>query len=84
MEAFLSNSIGMAATAIIVAPTIIAYERRGDLTWSRDWPLLTIGVGGLVVLSLDYTLAYNDAVRGVVEWNERVETAFEDAHPEAP
>lgn len=76
--------IGVAAVAMMVTPTVIAIRRRHDLTWSRDWPLLAVGVGGLIVLSFDYTAAYQDAVRDVVRWNEAVETAFEDCHPEAP
>ena len=76
--------VALAAATMMVAPLVVAYDRRHDLTWGRDWPLLALGVGGLVVLSLDYTVAYQDAIRRVVEWNDRVENAFEDAHPLAP
>jgi hypothetical protein len=41
-------------------------------------------VGGLIVLNVDYTLSYQDAMRGVVEFNDRVEADFEARHPEAP
>ncbi len=76
--------VGLAAVAMIVAPLAVGYERRNDLSWGHDWPLLALGVGGLILLSLDYTAAYQDAVARVVQWNERIEDAFEDAHPDAP
>jgi hypothetical protein len=76
--------VALAAVTMMVAPAVVAYERRHDLAWGDDWPLLVVGVGGLLVLSLDYTVAYQDAIKRVVEWNDRVENAFEDAHPEAP
>jgi hypothetical protein len=76
--------VALVATALVVAPTYVAYQRRQDLGWHRDWPLLAVGVGGLVVLSLDYTAAYQDALRGVVDYNERAEAAFEARHPHAP
>lgn len=76
--------VALAAATMILAPIAVAYERRHDLTWGGDWPLLVVGVGGLLVLSLDYTVAYQDAMRRVVEWNDRVEEAFEDGHPSGP
>jgi hypothetical protein len=77
-------AVALAAMAAIAVPVWVAYDRRSDLSWSRDWPLLATSVGGLIVLSIDYTTAYEDAMRGVVEWNERAEAAFDDAHPDAP
>jgi hypothetical protein len=76
--------VALAAVTMMVAPVVVAYDRRHDLTWGHDWPLLVVGVGGLLVLSLDYTFAYQDAIKRVVEWNDRLENAFEDQHPEAP
>ena len=76
--------IALAAVAMIVAPAVIAYGRRDDLSWGNDWPLLATGLGGLFVLSLDYTTAYQDALRGVVQFNERAEEAFERDHATAP
>lgn len=76
-------AIAVAATAAVVVPIVIAAERSSDLTWRHDWPLLVSGAAGLVVLSFDYTSSYDDAMRGVVEWNERAEATFESAHPEA-
>jgi hypothetical protein len=77
-------AIALASLAAVVVPVYVAYERRADLTWSKDWPLLATSVAGLVVLSVDYTTSYEDAMRGVVEANERAEDAFEAAHPDAP
>jgi hypothetical protein len=76
--------IALAALAAVVAPLVVAYDRRADLTWQRDWPLLATGVAGIFVLSFDYTASYEDAMRGVVEWNERAEADFESRHPDAP
>lgn len=69
--------------AMIVVPGILALERREELSWSKNWPLLAIGLAGLVSLSIDYTAAYQDAMRGVVEFNERREAEFQARRPEA-
>jgi hypothetical protein len=76
--------VALAAAAAIVVPAVIAASRASDLRWGRDWPLLASSAAGLIVLSFDYTSSYEDAMRGVVRWNERVEQEFEDAHPDAP
>lgn len=77
-------AIALAATAMVVVPSVIAYERRNDLSWSRDWPLLVTGIGGAIVLTSDYSSSYQDALRAVVEHNERREAEFEDRHAAAP
>ena len=77
-------AVALAAAAAILTPIAIGLHRGSDLTLSHDWPLLGVGLAGLVVLSIDYTDSYQDAARGVVDWNERAEAAFEDAHPAAP
>jgi hypothetical protein len=78
--------LGVAAVALaaVAAPFYIAHHRNEKLTWSRDWPLIASGFGGLIVLSFDYTTSYEDAMRGVVQWNERAEAEFNHLHPEAP
>jgi hypothetical protein len=76
-------TVALSALAAIAIPAYVGY-RRSNLTWQRDWPLLATGVGGLIVLSIDYTSSYEDAMRGVVQFNEGAEAAFEDAHPDAP
>src|SRR5262245_43443536 len=77
-------AIGLGSVAMIAVPIYLAYQRRSDLSWGHDWPLLATGLGGLIVLSIDYTLSYQDAMRGVVEFNDRVEAEFEARHPDAP
>ena len=74
----------LVAAAAVLIPIGIAYQRRNDLSWRRDWPLLATSLGGLFVLSIDYTISYQDSLRAVVEFNEREEKAFEDRHPDAP
>jgi hypothetical protein len=78
--------LGIAAIAVtaVVVPSVIAYERSGDLTWNRDWPLLVTGIAGATVLAIDYTNSYQAALRAVLEYNERQEADFEAAHPDAP
>ncbi len=76
--------VALGAAAMIVAPIAVGIVRRNELTWDHDWPLLVTGTVGVVILSLDYTSSYQDAVRGVVHFNERKEAAFEAAHPDAP
>lgn len=76
--------VALAAAALVAVPVVVAARRTNDLTWRGDWPLLATGLGGLALLSIDYTAAWQDAQRGVVEFNERQEAAFEDHHPDAP
>jgi hypothetical protein len=76
--------VALASLAAVIVPAYVGYQRRADLTWQRDWPLLVASIGGLVLLSFDYTASYEDAMRGVGQWNERAEAAFQDAHPDAP
>lgn len=76
--------VALASVAAVVVPVVIAARRGNELTWKRDWPLLGVGVLGLSVLSLDYTLSYEDAIRGAVRWNEAREGAFVRAHPGSP
>ncbi len=77
-------AIAAAAAAAVVAPALIAFERRSELTWSHDWPLLLVGAGGATVLAIDYSSSYEDALRGALELNEQREAEFEAAHPDAP
>lgn len=76
--------IALAAVTAIIVPTVVAYQRSGDLSWHRDWPLLVSGIAGATVLAIDYTNSYQDALRATLEYNERVEADFEAAHPDAP
>jgi hypothetical protein len=76
--------IALVATAAIVIPIVVASRRGSDLSWKHDWPLVGAGVLGLSVLSFDYTSSYEDAMRAVVQWNEKHENEFHEAHPEEP
>jgi len=76
--------IALASAAMVVVPIVVAYQRRDDLTWGNDWPLLATGLTGLFILNIDFTSSYQDAIRGVVQFNERAEETFERAHPDAP
>jgi hypothetical protein len=76
--------VGLAAAAMIFVPGIIGYGRRDELSFRNDWPLLATAIGGLILLSVNYSLAYEDAIRGVVEFNEREQDRFDARHPDAP
>jgi hypothetical protein len=76
--------VAIAALAAIMVPIYTAAHRGDALTWNNDWPLLATGLGGLIVLSFDYTSSYEDAMHGVVKWNESAEAEFNRTHPMAP
>jgi hypothetical protein len=77
-------AIALAAATAVIVPSVVAYERRSDLSWSSDWPLLVTGIVGATVLVSDYSSSYEAATRAVIEYNERREAEFEARHPDAP
>jgi hypothetical protein len=77
-------AIAVVASGMVLVPSVIAFERRDDLRWGRDWPLLVTGLAGAIILTTDYSSSYQDAMRAVLDYNERSEAAFEAAHPDAP
>lgn len=77
-------AIAVVAAIAIATPFYEASRRNSELKWDQDWQLIATGLGGLIVLSFDYTSSYQDSMRGVVQWNDRAELEFEKSHPEAP
>jgi hypothetical protein len=77
-------AIAVVAAAAVVLPAVIAYEQRDQLSWSGDWPLIVSGVIGGTVLTVDYSRAYDDALRDVIEIDDEQEAKFEAEHPDAP
>lgn len=77
-------TVALGALAMILVPVTVAFTRNQDLNWGRDWPLLAVGLGGAVVLNLDYTLSYQDALRQTLRFNEVEEANFLRQHPNAP
>lgn len=71
--------IAIAALVAVVAPVYAATQ--GSQVSSLG---AAVGVGGLIVLSFDFTSSYEDAMYGVVLWNERAESQFNLAHSSAP
>ncbi|MDA8100366.1 MAG: hypothetical protein M0042_12160 [Nitrospiraceae bacterium] len=72
-------AIAIAALFAVVTPVYSA--ARGH----RVSPISTAaGVGGLIVLTFDFTTSYENALHGVVLWNERAEAEFNIANPAAP
>ncbi len=77
-------AIAALAAVAVAAPFYESSRRGNDVRWARDSALILTGLAGLIVLSFDYTSSYQDAMRGVVQWNERREQEFEISHPLAP
>ncbi len=75
-------SIAALAAAAIIYPITVATQRGQES--NNDWSLLALGLGGLITLSIDYTTSYEDAMRGVVQWNERQESEFNRKNLNAP
>lgn len=71
--------IAVAALMAVVAPVYAAAHGGHNSALG-----VAAGVGGLIVLSFDFTSSYEDAMRGVVRWNERAESEFNLANPSAP
>jgi hypothetical protein len=80
-------AVAVVGAAMVVVPAVIAAtkaNRNEHISTGEGLAYAGVGIGGLVVLSIDYTLAYQDALRAVMQFNEREEVKFEDRHPEAP
>lgn len=73
--------LGIAVAALLAVAAPVYAAAHGGHTSSLD---IAAGVAGLIVLSFDFTSSYEDAMHGVVRWNERAESEFNLAHPSAP
>jgi hypothetical protein len=73
--------LGIAVAALLAVAAPVYAASHGGHTSSLD---VAAGVVGLIVLSFDFTSSYDDAMRGVVLWNERAESEFNLANPSAP
>lgn len=71
--------LAAAFATLAIVPTVVAV-RNHDASWQR----VALATAGLVGLQVVYTTAYQDAQRAALEFNEREEAKFEDAHPDAP
>jgi tetratricopeptide (TPR) repeat protein len=72
-------SIATAFTAVaIVPPTLMVKDQK------LDWLGLGISLAGIVGLQVSYTIAYQDAQRRAISFNEHQEMEFEYKHPDAP
>jgi len=76
---FTRLGVAVASLVAIAVPAYAATQGHRISTWST-----ALGLGGLVVLSFDFTNSYEDAMHGVVLWNERAERAFQQRYPDAP
>ncbi|MDQ6952615.1 MAG: hypothetical protein Q9M15_03705 [Mariprofundaceae bacterium] len=70
------------AVAGLIAMAVPIYNARYGKKPSLS--SLAMGFGGLVVLSFNFTNASEDAIHGVIRWNERAESEFQRQHPAAP
>jgi hypothetical protein len=79
--------VALVGAGLVIVPSVLAALKanRGEhISTGEGFAYSGVAVGGLIVLSIDYTLAYQDALRAVMQFNERKERDFEDRHPEAP
>ncbi len=73
--------LGIAAASLLAAAVPVYAAAHGRHNSPLD---VATGIGGLIVLSFDFTSSYDDAMHGVVRWNERAESEFNLANPSAP
>ena len=73
--------LGVAAVALAAVAIPTYHAAHGGHTSTLG---VAGGIAGLIVLSFDYTSSYEDALRAVIQWNERAEAAFNRTYPEAP
>lgn len=73
--------IAIAAASAIAASTYSATS-AGNSSWQPG--SITAGLIGFTVLSYDYADSYEDAMAGVVRYNEKTEQDFEERFPDAP
>lgn len=73
--------MGVAAASLAAILVSVDAERHGD---RGSFAQRAGGLAGVIVLSFDYASSYEDAVHGVVRWNERAEARFDADNPEAP
>ena len=77
-------TVALISAAMVIVPAVVAYERRDDLSWHSDWPLLVTATAGATIVAFDYSSSYDDAMRAVLEYNEQREAEFDRLHPDAP
>lgn len=73
--------LGVAIAGLIAVAVPVYAATHGN---HNSLASTAIGLGGLIVLSFDFTDSYEDAMHGVVRWNERAESEFQQAHLTAP
>lgn len=71
--------VAAACTAAALLPPLYMYRDR-----RISWPGLAISAAGFIGLQISYTLAFQDAQRGALLFNEGKETRFRASHPNAP
>jgi hypothetical protein len=72
-------AIAAACTAAALIPPAFMIRDR-----ELDWPGLALSAAGFIGLQISYTLAFQDAQRGALLFNERQEDRFRRGHPGAP
>jgi len=75
------SRFGIALASLIAIATPIYNAQHGHHNSTSS---VALGLGGLIVLSFDFTNSYEDAMQGVVKWNEKAEYKFQRSHPTAP
>ena len=71
--------VAAACTAAALVPPVFMFRDR-----RIDWPGLALSAAGFIGLQISYTLAFQDAQRGALLFNERKESRFRASHPQSP
>ena len=71
--------VAVACTAAALVPPVFMFRDR-----RISWPGLALSAAGFIGLQISYTLAFQDAQRGALSFNERREGRFRAAHPGSP
>lgn len=73
--------LGIAVAGLVAVAVPVYQATHGNHTSISS---TAVGLGGLIMLSFDFTDSYEDAIHGVVRWNEQAESQFQKRYPTAP
>ncbi len=73
--------LGVMVAGLVAMAVPLYYAKQGR---KQSLSSVAIGFGGLVILSFNFTNASEDAIHGVIRWNERAESEFQRQHPTTP
>ena len=69
--------LGIAILGLVAVAVPVYNASRGHHT---SYASTALGLGGLITLSFDFTNSYENAIQGVVKWNEKAESDFQSRY----